>query len=356
MNDSFLKLNIFLPFLIAFLSSLFVTPLVILFAKKTRLIDDPKIHHHPAIIHKKPIPRGGGIAIFSSIFLGAIFFWPLNSLFFIILLGGALAVLVGTLDDKYDLSPYLRFTTNIAIAALVVFLGNIKFTFITNPFGGILHFDIIPLLPQLLAIIWIVWTMNMLNWSKGVDGQMPGIAAIAALTIGILSLRFHPASMENLLAIRLSFITAGAALGFLIFNFSPAKIFPGYGATILGLNLAILSILAGSKVATAILVMGVPTMDAILIILRRILSGRSPFLGDRGHFHHHLLKIGWGQRRVALFYWLFSAILGAVALTLNSKEKFFAILVLLILVGGAVLWLSLLPSSENSELANGSKT
>lgn len=355
MGDSFLSLNIFIPLVSSFLLTVLSIPIVIFLAKRIGLMDDPKKRRHPAIIHKKPIPRGGGLAILVGVLISSLLFLPLNTTILAVLLGSVLVVLVGTLDDKFDLSPYLRFITNILVASFPVLLGGIKIAFITNPFGGILFFNILPLLPEALAIIWIVWTMNMLNWSKGVDGQMPGIAAIAALTIGILSFRFHPVSAENLITARLSFITAGAALGFLIFNFYPAKIFPGYGATILGFLLAITSILTGSKLATAILVMGVPIIDGLLTILRRILRGKSPFLGDKGHFHHLLLRQGWGQRRIALFYWAFSAILGVIALTLSSREKFFAILVLLVLVGGAILWFSFLPSQENSESSNGLK-
>lgn len=343
-------------FITAFILATLVTPLVIVLAKKARLIDDPKKHRHPAIIHKKPTPRGGGLAIFASIVIASVLFLPQNITVLTILIGGGLAVLIGTLDDKFDLSPYLRFLTNIGVASIPVILGGIEIPFITNPFGGILHFDAIVLLPKILAIIWIVWTMNMLNWSKGVDGQMPGIAAIALFTIGILSMRFTPASVENLITIKLSFIASGAALGFLLFNFYPAKIFPGYGATILGFILAVTSILGGAKLATAILVMGVPTIDAVFTIFRRVVSGRSPFWGDRGHFHHLLLRAGFSQRKIALFYWAFSAILGAIALGLTSREKFFAILVLLVLVGGAILWFSFLPQQENLGSSNGLRT
>ena len=129
--------------------------------------------------------------------------------------------------------------------------------------------------------------MNMLNWSKGVDGQMPGIVAISAIIIGILSLRFSPFGCRRALLRQryLSYI-AGASLGFLIFNFYPAKIFPGYGATAIYLLLAVASILSGAKLATAILVMGVPMTDGIFTILRRILSGKSPFWHDKKHLHH----------------------------------------------------------------------
>lgn len=341
-----LKANILAPFLASFILTVFAIPFVINIASKIKLVDDPKKHVHPAIIHKKPVPRGGGLAILFGVIIAAFIFLPPTGQVLSIIIGGILVVLVGTLDDKFDLSPYLRFATNIIVAAFPVFLGGIGIDFITSPAGGILNFETIPFLPQALAIAWIVWTMNMLNWSKGVDGQMPGIAAIAAITIGILSLRFSPITPDVLTTIKLSFITAGASLGFLLFNFYPAKIFPGYGATILGFLLAISSILGGTKLATAILVMGVPTVDGIFTIIRRIIARRSPFIGDRGHFHHMLLGIGFGQRRIALLYWMFSAILGAVALSLGSSQKFFAILVLIVLFGATLLWLSFLRLPE----------
>lgn len=347
--QEFFQINILPPFLVSLVVSAIFTPIIIEIAKRTGLIDDPKTHKHPAIIHKKPTPRGGGIAIFLGILIASIFFLPKTQLVVSILLGGGLAVLVGVIDDKFDISPYLRFTTNIVAASIPVFWGNVGINFITNPLGGILHFSGISILPQILAIIWIVWTMNMLNWSKGVDGQMPGIAAIAAATIGLLSLRFYPPTSEVLITAKLSFIASGAAIGFLIFNFYPAKIFPGYAATILGFVLAICSITGGTKLATAILVMGVPITDGAFTIIRRILAGKSPFVGDRGHFHHLLLKAKLSQRKIALLYWSFSAILGAIALNLTSREKLFAILALVVFVGGVILWLSFLQSPENSE-------
>jgi UDP-GlcNAc:undecaprenyl-phosphate GlcNAc-1-phosphate transferase len=181
--------------------------------------------------------------------------------------------------------------------------------------------------------------MNMLNWSKGVDGQMPGIVAISAIVIGVLSLRFSPLDTTSTMVATLSFIIAGGALGFLLFNFYPAKIFPGYGATSIYLLLAVVSILSGAKLATAILVMGVPLTDGAITILRRLLSGKSPFWHDKKHLHHLLLSLGFSQRRIALFYWVISAILGSISLVLSSKGKLFAIIMLVITAGGAILFL-----------------
>ncbi|MFI5265235.1 MAG: glycosyltransferase family 4 protein [Candidatus Levyibacteriota bacterium] len=333
------------PFLTALVLALCITPFVIKLAYKYKLMDDPRTHKHPAIVHKKPIPRAGGLAIFLSILGAVLYFIPLNPQLIIILLTGFGVTLVGLLDDKYDLSPYLRFGTNILFVGIVALAG-VTIPYVTNPLGGILHFTVPNLsgffIPQLLSIIWIVWVMNMLNWSKGVDGQMPGIAAISVVVIGLASLRFDTLDSANITISQISFIVAGASIGFLVYNFYPAKIFPGYSATILGFFIGILSILSGVKLATAILVMGIPTVDALFTVLRRILSKRSPFWHDKGHLHHVLLELGMGHRSIAVFYWAMSCILGLIALNLSSKGKLFAIILLLVLVGGTIVTLKYL--------------
>lgn len=341
---------IFLPLLVSFISVLALTPVFIRFIKKLGILDDPKKHKHPAIIHKKPIPRAGGIPIFLGIFIAGLIFLPFSKATISLFLGSFLALIVGVLDDKFDLSPYLRFVLNIVSAVIVVSSG-ISIPFITNPFGGTLVLSSISipislfglnftfLISDLIAVIWFVWVMNMLNWSKGVDGQMPGIIAISAVVIGLLSLRFPVITQTDIISAKLSFILAGASIGFLIYNFYPAKIFPGYGATAIYLLLAAISIMSSVKLATAILVMGVPMIDGIATILRRILSGRSPFRHDKKHLHHLLLDMGWGQKSVALFYWSISAILGFLSLLLSSRGKLFAVIMVIITVGGFLTFL-----------------
>lgn len=334
----------FLPFIIAFLSTVIVTPLSLIFIKKYGILDDPKKHKHPAILHKKPIPRGGGIPLFAGVLIASLLFLPINNLTIGLFSASFISLLVGILDDKMDISPYFRFLVNIASAVIVVAAG-VTISFITNPLGGILNIP--PLISHLFVILWIVWVMNMLNWSKGVDGQMPGIVAISAIVIGVLSLRFEVLDEVSIMNAKLSFIIAGASLGFLIFNYYPAKIFPGYSATSIYLLLSVVSILSSAKLATAILVMGVPMMDGIFTFSRRILTGKSPFWHDKKHLHHILLDLGFSQRIIALFYWLFSAILGSLALILSSKGKAFAIIMLVILVGGGIMFLHFLTRRNN---------
>ncbi len=347
---------IFLPLIISFIITVIATPVSLHYLKKFKVLDDPKKHKHPAIIHKKAIPRGGGIPLFAGAFIAGLIFLPFDKVIIASFLAAFVSLVVGILDDKFDISPYIRFLVNIGCAILVVFMGA-TIPFITNPFGGILFLNHITLpffngttitfLSDLIAVLWIVWVMNMLNWSKGVDGQMPGIVAISAITIGVLSLRFSPLDVTSTTAATLSFIIAGASVGFLIFNFYPAKIFPGYGATSIYLLLAVASILSSAKLATAILVMGVPMIDGVFTITRRILSGKSPFWHDKKHLHHLLLDLGFSQRKIALFYWSVSAILGTISLVLSSKGKLFAIIMVVILVGGALLFLHLLLNKSN---------
>ena len=354
--------TLFFPFLIAFILVIATTPVMISVAQRFKLIDDPKIRKHPAIVHTKPTPRGGGVPIGIGIILTSLLFLPIDRTLVLVLLGASIAVLVGVLDDKYDLSPYARLISNFFVALLPVF-GGITILFITNPASpnGILSFDnlrlplgvfgkdSVILMADILSLLWIVWTMNMLNWSTGVNGQMPGIAAIAAITIGFLSLRFSQLDEASLRTAQLSFITAGAVAGFLPFNFPNARIFPGYGGTIIGFMLAVLSIHAGTKVATALLVMAVPTIDAVFTIMRRIAAARSPFRGDRGHLHHLLLQKGFKVWQIAIFYWAISLLLGIIALTLSSTQKLFALIALAIVIGGGLLWLSYLSEEETTK-------
>ncbi len=356
----FLIDKIFLPFLVTFLITGLLTYVSIVVFKKLGLVDDPKIHKHPGVIHKKPIPRGGGVPLIFGVFIAGYFFLPINNQTSALFIGSLLALFIGVIDDllnskSRDVSPYIRFGINIATAAIVVASG-ISIHFITNPLsGGILQLDAINipfigiLLSDVLSVFWLIWVMNMINWSKGVDGQMPGIVAISAIVIGILSLRLDPMGTANHIDATLSFIIAGSALGFLIFNFSPAKIFPGYGATSLYLLLGVVSILSSAKLATAVLVMGVPLVDFVFTIIRRMLNKKSPFHGDKKHLHHIFLRLGYSQRQIALFYWVVSAILGIISLTIRSQSKVFALIMLIIIVGGALLFLHQVVVKEANE-------
>lgn len=342
------------PLLTGFILAFLATPLVIKLYRKKGWLDDPAGQPHPKVIHRYPVPRGGGLAIFGAVLLTSLIFLPPDKHLLGILLGGLILAVTGWLDDIYNLNPYLRLGLDFLAAGTVVAAG-IGIPYISNPLvpGGIINLSglQIPIIvfnklrtiwvwADLVALVWIVATLNFVNWSKGLDGQLPGIVVVSALVIGLLSLRFvdDPAQWPVII---LALILAGAYLGFLPYNFYPQKIMPGYGGGgLAGYFLAVLAILSGAKLATAILVLGVPLIDAVYTIVRRISKGRSPVWGDRGHLHHKLMDLGWGRRRIAVAYWLISAGLGLLALQLNSRQKLYTLVLLGVIIGASLLWLN----------------
>lgn len=357
-NISYLSL---IPSLTALLIAFISTPLVIKFAKKINIIDDPAKHKHPKVIHTYPVPRGGGLAVFVALLISSLIFLPLDGHLKAILLGAFLIVVIGILDDKYDLNPYLRIALGFLAAAIPIASG-IGISFISNPLGGTidlshprLMFSLLGeqrsiwIMSDIFALFWIVFLMNMLNMgAKGVDGQLPGVAFFAAATIAALSLKFS-ADITQWPVIILASITAGSFLGFLPWNFYPQKIMPSYsGSTLAGYMLAVLSILSTAKVGTLIVVLGIPLVDTGYTIIRRVASGKSPVWGDRGHLHHRLLDAGFSKRQVAAIYWLATALLGLMAINLNTSSKLYTILGVVVGVGGLLLWLTYRPKSLKS--------
>lgn len=335
----------------AFLISYFVTPLVIKFFHTHHWIEDPKIKQLKSgnATATKPVPRGGGLPIFISVFITSLIFLPLDQHLIGILMASFFALIIGLFDDLKDISPLFRLFTNF-ISAMIVVAAGIGIAYVSNPFGGV--FDLshpqiffsfmggthsIWLLADLLAIFWIVWCMNFVGWSSGVDGQLPGFISISAIFIGILGLKFQN-DVTQWPVIILAFTVAGAYLGFLPFNFYPQKIMPGYsGKSLAGLLLAILSILSGAKLATVIFLLGLPMLDAIFVIIYRLWHHHSPFKSDSNHLHHQLLKLGWGRRRISFFYWFLSLALGFLSLILNSQQKFYVFIGLAIIFFGFTL-------------------
>lgn len=331
-----------MEYILAFLMSAsfayLLTPPTIFLALKIGLITDSKLRKHPAHTHIGKIPRGGGLPMFIAFILVSLLFVTLNKLYIGIIIASTLTIIVGLLDDYYDISPYLRFGINLLISGIVIGFG-LGIPFISNPFGGVIRLDtwrwtfelfggthsILPL-ADLIALIWLTWITNMINWSKGVDGQMPGFVAVAALFLGLLSQRFIAHDVSTMNVMFFAVIVSGVFIGFLPFNFFPQQIMPGYGGGALaGFWLGVLSILSFGKIGTFVLVLAVPMIDALYTLVRRIRKGVSPFKADRGHLHHRLMELGWGKRRIAVFYWLITFILGCSSLFLNGMGKLIAV-------------------------------
>jgi len=333
-----------LALFISFAISYAATIPTIYIAKKIKLVTDINRRYHPAHTHKGLIPRGGGISIYLGIFFTTLLLVSINKIIIGILLGSFLMVVVGTLDDYSDISPYIRFASNILISVIVISFG-LGIPYISSPFGGVIKLDqwIITfklfgmhhllLIADILAVLWLTWTANMVNWSKGVDGQLPGFVGLAGIFLGLLSQKFTAHDISAQMVSLFSFIVAGSYLGFLPFNFYPQQIMPGYGGGALaGFLLGILSILSFGKLGTAILILSIPMMDAVYTIIRRLINRQSPFKADWGHLHHKLLEIGWGKRRIAVFYWLVTFILGASSLFLKGIEKLIAFITIALLL------------------------
>ncbi|KKR34157.1 MAG: Glycosyl transferase family 4 [Candidatus Gottesmanbacteria bacterium GW2011_GWA2_41_12] len=357
MSDQIIKTLLFSS-LITFIA----TPVVLKIALLLNLVDNPKIRNHPAHTHKGIIPRAGGIALFIGIFLPLFFLLPQTKALLGIFLGGLVLVIIGILDDRpKELSPYLRLFL-IFIAAGLAIAGGVGIPFITNPMGGVINLDTLrisfnffgphSILPiaDIFAFLWIVWAMTFVGWSGGVDGQLPGFVSVAAIVIGLISFRFTASDQSQFIPTTLAFLTAGSYLGFLPWNFYPQKIMPGYGGkTLAGYMLAVTSILSSSKLGTSIMVLGLPLIDALFMVISRLLSKKSPVWGSGNHLHHKLLQIGWGRRRIAVFYIFISSIMGIFALVLESKQKFFVFILLFILTMMFFLWVNLISRFKNIE-------
>jgi UDP-GlcNAc:undecaprenyl-phosphate/decaprenyl-phosphate GlcNAc-1-phosphate transferase len=337
-------------FAMSFAISLGLTVWVARFAERRHIVDVPDSERH---FHKRPTPTLGGFAVFGSFLLVTLamvsygYFSggniPLGQLFGI--LGGGLILMVGGyLDDKYTLSPAKAVVFPI-LACLAVALSGIQAVSVQNPLTG----EVVQLgklmlngIPLASGLVVFLWTMGMTYTTKfldGMDGLVAGISAIAGMVIFGLSLT--PDVMQPQTAM-LAMTFVGAMLGFLILNFHPARIFLGEGgSTFAGYMLAILAIVSGGKIATAILVMGIPVLDTAWVILQRLLNRQSPFKGDRRHLHYKLTEIGLSEPQAVLFLYALSGIFGVAALFLQSLGKLIAlgvlVLVMAAIVGGVYL-------------------
>jgi UDP-GlcNAc:undecaprenyl-phosphate GlcNAc-1-phosphate transferase len=342
-------------FFLSFGVAVALAPAVILIYRRRGWVDDPDKKPHAKTTHTQPVPRGGGLVVFIAIAVIALLCFPTDALLSAILFGAAVLCFMGWLDDVFDIHPLWRLLIGGAVALVVVWSGA-RIPYISHPFqDGVIRLDQWTLQPSwiglpaswsgiwivadVLAVLYIVWHMNIVNWSKGVDGQMPGFVAIALIVIGVLSARFVDA--PTLFPVReMCFVAAGAFVGFLVWNMYPQRLMAGYGAgSLAGYFLAVLSILSGAKIATSLMVLAIPTADAVFTIARRLRAGKSPFWGDRGHLHHKLLDVlGWDKRRVALFYWLSTAVMGLLAAYLNTFGKLFTTFAVGCGVVGFLVW------------------
>lgn len=314
-----------LVFVAAFVTALVLTPLTIRLARRLNWLDQPSDRH----AHASPTPRIGGVPLGIALLvgLGLTLAYPRadpHELGRVI--GLALGVLVvmnvGTLDDLRELKPLPLFAMEFAVALIAIASG-VVVNEVSSPLDGS-RIVLPPLIAIAFTVLWIVAMMNTLNFLDGLDGLVGGVAVIASVILLLHNLRLEQYSIA-LLPLAL----IGATLAFLIFNFPPARIFLGAGAYVLGFALAVLAIIGGAKVATALLALAIPILDVAWQIFARVRAGRSPFAGDRGHLHHRLYDSGFSMRAIVLLYYLLTATFGALALILpNGLPKAIALVVI----------------------------
>jgi UDP-GlcNAc:undecaprenyl-phosphate GlcNAc-1-phosphate transferase len=231
---------------------------------------------------------------------------------------------VGVIDDRYDLPAWPQFAAQIAAAAIAV-AGGILIERVTNPLGFELV-DSLVHIPETLAVVftlfWLIGATNTINFLDGVDGLAAGVVMVAALVLAA-----HSLLLGQLTIALLPLALAGACLGFLPYNFQPARITMGTcGSMFLGFSIGALAIIGGAKAATLLLVLGLPVVDTGWTILRRLARGQSPLRGDRTHLHHRLLELGLGERQIVLGMYLVCLALGVLALVLSTRlAKLYAI-------------------------------
>jgi UDP-GlcNAc:undecaprenyl-phosphate GlcNAc-1-phosphate transferase len=345
--------------LIAFAASLGLTYAVRGLALRWGIVDDPAGQSRK--VHQKPVALLGGVAIYAALLLTitVAMLWgvlPAGSIvakhLVGLLAGGIWLIIGGVLDDRYTLSPKQQIIWPI-LATLTVIATGMGIESISNPAGGqwFLHqinltvFTLggvpykITLLSDLFTVVWVLGTIYATKFFDGLDGLVPGMTIIGALTVFFVSLTPKIHQGETAL---LALIVAACFAGFLIFNFNPASIFLGEsGSTLAGFLLAVLSIIAESKVVTTLVVLSIPILDLIWVVVRRVfIEKTSPTRGDKKHIHHRLLAAGFSHRQTVLILYAWAIACGVLAFLYQGQSQWFVLFAAIILLSILALFLS----------------
>lgn len=320
-----------LAFVIALIVAYFLTPQIISLAVKTGAMDAPDERK----VHTAPIPRLGGIAIYAAFMIAVFFTVDMTNEMIGLLLGGTVIVLVGILDDLKNLPAKVKLFGQI-IAAAVLVSFDVRIDFISDPFGDMIYLEYLAI-P--VTLFWIVGLTNTVNLIDGLDGLAAGVSTIASITILLVALQ------QNVILIAvLTAALAGSSLGFLQYNFNPARIFMGdTGSMFLGYMLAGLSVIGAVKSAATIALivpifaLGLPILDTTFAIVRRYMGGKPIFKPDRGHLHHRLLDLGFTQKQAVLLMYVISGVLGLSAIALTEVSSGIALAIIFVVMLAVVL-------------------
>lgn len=326
------------PFLLSFLLSVALMALAVYYCKKFKWHGRKSKRH----IHKGNIPRIGG-AVMIVVFNAAVL---LNRELFItpelygIMIGSLVLLAIGLWDDLREIFWKMQLFFQIAVSVLVFIIGT-RIYYITNPLtGGILNLDsgFWIIVSAVLVVFWIVLIINAINWLDGIDGLSGGVILISASTMFFLSLK---SEVNQPPVAILTSILIGTVFGFLIFNFKPARVMAGTsGSMFMGFILAVLAVIAGTKIATAILVMTIPIIDLIWVIGERIKNKKSIFKPDKSHLHYKLMKLGWSQEKIVFCYWAATLIMAVVALNTRAIGKSITIIFAFIIMAALSVFIN----------------
>ena len=331
-----LLLSVGAALLCAFVVSFLMCPMVKSFAYKIGAIDVPKDNRR---MHKKPVPRLGGLAIFLGFIVSMLLFVRIDHQMQGILLGASIIVVLGVVDDMSPLRAYFKFCVQIFAALVAVFHGVVIQT-LSNPnvFAESPYWDL-GWLAVPITVLWIVGITNAVNLIDGLDGLACGVSTISAISMLVIALLVSEGDVALVMA-----SLVGACLGFLPFNKNPAKMFMGdTGSTFLGYILATISIQGLFKYyaivsfAVPFLILGLPMFDTLFAIIRRLAHGQNPMAPDRGHIHHRLIDMGLNQKQAVAALYVISSILGLSAVVLTSSGAIKAMLFLMALAVAAFL-------------------
>jgi UDP-GlcNAc:undecaprenyl-phosphate GlcNAc-1-phosphate transferase len=330
-------------FLISHVVVLWSTPVVRTVGLKSGYVDQPGERK----VHQQPMVRLGGISIFIGTLTALLIIWwlggfkglPPNREWEVwgVTVGGLAFFLIGLADDLYNLSPFVRLAMQVAVASIAWSVG-VKIDFLSVPFSDLIH---IGWLSLPITVIWLVGMANAINWIDGLDGLAAGVAGISSVVLLMVTLAMHQPAAAIIAA-----AMAGGALGFLRYNFNPAQIFMGDGgAYFMGFTLAGVAVIglvkttavttiAVTAVLLPYLILAVPILDMSSVIISRLSQGKSPFLADKRHLHHRLLKAGISHRLAVLFIYALTFWVGSLALGFSNVPSGwgFAIVATLLLV------------------------
>ncbi|KGR80115.1 glycosyltransferase family 4 protein [Ureibacillus manganicus] len=328
---------IYVSLIVAFLSSILLTPLVKRLAFKIGAVDAPNYRK----VHSRIMPRLGGLAIYLSFLIGLVILRPDNEYTLAIVLAATVIIVTGILDDMYEISAKAKMIGQLAAAVIIVFYGGIKIEVINLPFGGEMDFGMLSI-P--LTIIWIVGITNAINLIDGLDGLAAGVSTIALITLATMAFIMG----NNPFVLALAALLACSTLGFLFFNFHPAKIFMGdTGALFLGFMIAVFSLLGFKNITVVsfiipVIMLGVPISDTFFAIVRRLRNGQKWSDPDKSHLHHRLLDIGFSHKQTVLIIYGIAAMFGLFAIIFSMAKIWGAILLVTVILVALELFVEII--------------